>query len=320
MSHSLLVTAFTLHQAGALAEARQTYDQLLLAEPEHAEAHYLMGMLHWQEQDLPRAMLFLEQAVNLKPDSIRYRSHFADLLRVLGEPAKALPHYQYLIEESPQNADFYNTLGSIFQELGDFAQAEVAYQKAIRLHPLHPEAVYNLANLWQERGDWRRAIHYYKQTIRIHPGHVEGHFNMGVVWQTQEKFERAVTCYERALELSPDHFRGLSNLAQSLHRLGRLPEAAKRYQQALALQDHFVLNFNLAGVWQESGDPVAAIAYYDKARTLAPDFPATYQLLIPLLVGQKHLDEAAKYLDLAHQHFSETEGWVQQLAQLIQQA
>ena len=52
---SLLQQAVALHQAGRLVEARAVYQRILMAQPRHADALHLLGVIRAQQRRLDEA-------------------------------------------------------------------------------------------------------------------------------------------------------------------------------------------------------------------------------------------------------------------------
>jgi predicted Zn-dependent protease len=66
---SALTAAIDLHQTGQLAPAAQLHRQVLLREPDNADALHLYGVLVHQQGDPRRALELIDRAVALRPDS-----------------------------------------------------------------------------------------------------------------------------------------------------------------------------------------------------------------------------------------------------------
>ena len=63
-----LRAAIALHQAGQLGQAAQVYQQVLAQDPSNADALHLLGVLHHQQGNNPRAVELIGRAVALRPN------------------------------------------------------------------------------------------------------------------------------------------------------------------------------------------------------------------------------------------------------------
>jgi hypothetical protein len=113
-----LAAARERHRAGAIDEAAAIYQTVLLREPEHARALYLLGVANLQRGDPEGAIALLERARAAAPD----------------------------------DAEVPNTLGEALRVLGRHAAAAEAFRAALLLAPAHPHAAANLARVASAAG------------------------------------------------------------------------------------------------------------------------------------------------------------------------
>ena len=99
--------------------------------------------------------------------------------------------------------------------------------------------------------------------------------------------------------LSPTRMRAITetNLGSALHEAGRLDEAVARYEKAAALQPDYAPAYNNLGVTlRAQGRVDAAIAAYEKGLALKDDYPDLHYNLANALLEQNRADEAAAHL------------------------
>jgi tetratricopeptide (TPR) repeat protein len=126
--------ARTLDQAGLRPQARQAWNAILDAIPDHVEATARSGRLAWEDGEIVLASKLLERATQA---------------------------------EVPASVWF--DLGLVRQDLRDDAGAAIAYRKAIDLKPDHAEATFNLGVVLQEAGFLDDAMRAYAQAYRLRP-------------------------------------------------------------------------------------------------------------------------------------------------------
>jgi tetratricopeptide (TPR) repeat protein len=126
--------ARTLDQAGLRPQARQAWNAILDAIPDHAEASSRSGRLAWEDGEIALAAKFLER-----------------------------------VTKAEVPASVWFDLGLVRQDLRDHAGAAAAYRKAIELRPDHAEATFNLGVVLQETGNLGEAMRAYAQAYRLRP-------------------------------------------------------------------------------------------------------------------------------------------------------
>jgi hypothetical protein len=123
ISESLAV-AVKHHQAGELQCAERIYRQVLQADPSHADALHLLGVLAHQ----------------------------------MGKHELAVEHMRRAIASNPHVAAFHSNLGSAYSALGKLDEAVSSYQRALQIQPRFAEAHNNLGNALKSQGRLDEAV------------------------------------------------------------------------------------------------------------------------------------------------------------------
>jgi tetratricopeptide (TPR) repeat protein len=100
--------------------------------------------------------------------------------------------------------------------------------------------------------------------------------------------------------LSPTRMRAITetNLGTALHESGRLDEAVARYEKAVGLEPDYAPAYNNLGVTlRAQGKVDAAIAAYERGLRLDADYPDLHYNLANALLSQNRADEAAAHLN-----------------------
>ncbi len=215
----LLKEAMAHHQAGRLQEAEQLYQQILRAEPDHAEALHLLGLVAYRVGDNEKASELIAQA----------------------------------IQRSPRNPLFHFNLGVVRQKQDRFDEAVASYEQAVSLNPQYLEAQNNLGNAYRDQGKLEQAVASYRAALRIKPDYAEAHNNLGVALKELGRLHDALASYEQALSLNPNHAEANCNRGIVLKEQHKLDEAVASFQQALKIKPDYAKahhNLGLAFLWQ----------------------------------------------------------------------
>ncbi|MGA2441807.1 MAG: tetratricopeptide repeat protein [Tepidisphaeraceae bacterium] len=276
-----LQSGLSHHQAGRLAEAEKMYRQVLVQQPDHADALHLLGVLAGQTGRLDAGTELIRQAVRLKPDYAEAYNNLGILLKGLGQFDEAIASYRQAIRLKPDYAEAHYNLGIALQNGGQLDQAIASYRQAVRLRADYAEAHSNLGNALKDNGSWHEAIASYRQAIRVKPDLAEAHCNLGNLLKEIGQLDEAVAACRQAIRLKPDFAEAHGNLGNALRSMGQLDEAVAACRQAIRLKPEFAeAHGNLGNALWGMGQLDEAIASFRQAVRLKPDYAKAHSNLI----------------------------------------
>lgn len=145
---STLATAVEHHQSGRLPEAAAIYRQVLNADPDHADANHLLGIVAFQEERFADAVDLIGKARDLAPKETNFNINLGKALSQLGKFTDAAEAFwaggdfttaeticRQAIEHEPENYMPHLLLSYILADLGRPREAEAAVYKAFDLMP-----------------------------------------------------------------------------------------------------------------------------------------------------------------------------------------
>ncbi len=329
-------TAIAHHQAGRLREAEALYRQILQAEPYHADALHLLGLLAHQAVRHDTAVKLISQAIALRGDQPAFhsnlgevyramgklteagqsfrqalrlnadmpeaRNNLGNVLRATGHTQEALEAFRTAIRLRPEFAEAHNNLGQILESRGDLEGAIACHRRAIELNPSFADAHSSLGTALSARGNSADAIRCFEQALQLAPRNGQYHLNLGVVYQSQRKFDQAIACYREALRLAPATALAHNNLGVALREQGHLDEAISAYREGVRVQPDFAeVHFNLGVALEARRELAAAEAEFETAVRLKPGFDDAWIHHSRLLESQGRLDDALALWDRALQ-------------------
>ena len=256
---SLLQQAVALHQAGRLMEARAAYQKILMAQPRHADALHLLGVIAFQTGEHAQAVTLINRAIAINPNNPAQYQNIALAYRDLKQPQEALAHYARAIALNPGYADAYSNRGALLQEMGQ----------------------------------WEAALADYDAALQHNPRLAEGWSNRGAVLRYLKRLEEAVASCDQALALAPDFAAAHNNRGAALHELKQNQEALAAYGRAIALQPGYADAYNNRGaLLRDMRQLDAALADFARAVELQPGSADAYLNRAPALRDLRRLDEA----------------------------
>ncbi|WP_109481000.1 tetratricopeptide repeat-containing glycosyltransferase family protein [Paraburkholderia sp. C35] len=237
--------AFDAHLAGRLDEAERGYRQTLEADPHHADALHLLGVVLLSGGVWAEAEALIRWAISLRDDA-SFHANLADLLmkrRRIPE-AEAACRRAIAIDAGCALAHFL--LAEAANGAARVAEAEQTYRRAIACQPDLIAAHNNLGTLLMSVNRLDEAVAMFHSALAVDPHYIHALYNLGMAQLRSLRLDEAETAFRRALDVRPDHRDALHNLATTYKLAGRYAEAEHCYRQTLASHPDFAdARFNL---------------------------------------------------------------------------
>ncbi len=132
---------------GLFAHAVACLKSALALKPDHAGAHYTLGIALGAQGNTQQAAVHYERALILKPDWADAHNNLGNLLGTNADPDSAVAHYLQALAINPDHAEAHNNLGNSLVEEGRFDDALQHYDRAIAVNPAGTEAHYHRARI-----------------------------------------------------------------------------------------------------------------------------------------------------------------------------
>jgi tetratricopeptide (TPR) repeat protein len=132
------------HRAGRLSEAERLCRQILQAEPHHADAANLLGLLAAQTGQPAAALGCFAHAVGCRSDVAAFHCNLGNALQSLGRDEEAIGWFRSGLALAPDHAGLHSNLGVALRRQGRLAEAIASLRRALALQPDHPGIRQNL--------------------------------------------------------------------------------------------------------------------------------------------------------------------------------
>ena len=182
-------------------QAKAQCQKVLQCAPDHAEAHYLLGVIAVRAGRLPEAS-----------------KHFADAL-----------------QRASNNPAGHNNFGAFLKQLGQLDQARVSFETAIAQKADYAEAWIHLGNLLQIQEQPERSLEALGQGIKLRPDIAEAHHNRGQLLLQLGRIDGALLSLKQAVALRPDYASAFNQKAHAHLLLNRPDLTLLHAERALAL-------------------------------------------------------------------------------------
>lgn len=263
-SQLLLSVAHAHHTAGRTAEAEGLYQQVLIAQPNHAGALNRLGVLLLQTGRADAAVVRLRRASEIDPSSAMVLSNLGAALRQTSDFDGALNVLQQAVKLDPTLAMAHMNLASALLDLNQPSEALVAIEKSLSLDPQSADAHNNRGNALKALARWDEAIETYHIALSLSPELAAAHSNLGVALMEMNDLPTAIAHYRKAIELDPNYAEAFGNLANALAASGDLEAALLAAAHGVNLSPNNVHgHWNLAVVLLSRGDYIAGWDEYE---------------------------------------------------------
>jgi tetratricopeptide (TPR) repeat protein len=132
---ALFFQALEDEEAGRLSEAREKYEKILAAVPDHVDALVNLGtILFLSGHETAAASRYL-QALALNPDHVEANYNLANLLEGQGEMDAAILFYKKAIQAEPEFADAHFNLAMVLEARGYTRDARHHWRRYLELEP-----------------------------------------------------------------------------------------------------------------------------------------------------------------------------------------
>jgi tetratricopeptide (TPR) repeat protein len=205
--------------------------------PDQAEAHRILGVAHWADEQYDRSMTALNQAVRLNPQDERSRMALADVLGTAGRSAEAEQVLKETIQMEPESGQAHYRLGQLYQAQSLLPLAIQELEKAAALNPLVGlDHLYEtIGGLYVNQASLDAAVAAYGKRIDANPNSAEAHRKLGEIYFLQGRHDEALTEFSVTHLLDPASADAYAASGQVYLRLARYADAVTASRRAIAL-------------------------------------------------------------------------------------
>ena len=225
-----------LFQHGYLDQAAESFQQVIAAKPDDAEAYYNLGTLYLRKNDLAQAQRYLEQTVKLRPEYPEAWNNLGMIAGQQNQPDQAMRNFKRSLELRPDYVIALLNLGNICRRQGNTSEAERLLNRAIELEPQNAEANYSLGMLYVRQSDLARSVALLQKAVELRPEYPDAINNLGVLYVRLGKNAEAEQEFAKCISVAPNFDQAYLNLARLYMLLQEKEKARDTLQALLKLQ------------------------------------------------------------------------------------
>jgi tetratricopeptide (TPR) repeat protein len=168
-----------------------------------------------------------ETLIAREPAYVALRNDAAALYLEIGQPDRALRHFDAVRRLQPESAVAEYNVGVALEALGRTSEAGAHYAAAIRLDPNYSAAHNNLGNIELAGGRLPDARREYERAVESGAANAEAHNNLGAVVLASGDAPGAIAYLSDAIRLRAIYPEAHFNLARAYAASGRLADARR---------------------------------------------------------------------------------------------
>lgn len=180
---------------GNMERARVCFEMALEQDPAHAKAYNNLGVLAWQEEDLERAMSYLEKALDLAPVDGDILVNAAKVLEAAGHYETAAQFLEIYLAAHPQDTESWND----YREMISRGAQSWSPQN---LDESVAEIYLEMGQRLVEKGDIQGAAQAFARAARLKPHGFEAYLQLGLLHLRLDQLQEALEMLEQARSLN----------------------------------------------------------------------------------------------------------------------
>lgn len=286
---------------GKGANAKETFEAVLQAQPDNAEALIGLARCAFAEHDAEGASSRAAQALAKNPNSQEALAFQAALLRSQGKLDEAVAVYDRMLALKPDHLTANLDKAHIEIQRGKFDAAAADIATARKLTPNNLLVAYTQALLDYSRNNNAAALESLQKVLRAAPEHMPSILLAGAVELRLGSLQQAEQHLKKYLESGPKDSRYARKLLAGVYISSARPaDAVAVLAPVLADGASDPQLLALAGeAAMQVGDFKKAGAYFEQASALAPKAAGLHTSLGLSKLGQGNGADAERELELA---------------------
>lgn len=311
-----------LEDAGELEAALAVYQKVLTVDPGEVELASRVASLLVRQEDFPRAIDVLKDAIKAQPkETGPYLQLALIYAKFLQKPAQALNYANQAIALEPENIEAYQRVYEIELATGDQRKALAALDRALKVQSTDGAFWTKLGKLYAsilfkpdedpKREDIERVNDVFKRAVAAANDDPSILKDAADYFAASQQIPEAIPLYLKVLELEPDDPNAREKLATGFVMTNQRSKAIEMLNEIIAQHPERYQPYDLlAQLLDDEGRPlqlanqaepakaafVKAAAAYQQSLLINPDRARTYLRLGKLLIGPLKESERAEHI------------------------
>ena len=243
-------------------------------KPVSTDAALLLFGIELEAEDNAKARAIAEWLIQQEPDSARGYVALAEVTERMGDVPGAEAVLRRGLAALPGDLALFGALARSRRERSDRVGETGIYREILVAHPDHHATLLALADAQTALGQEEEAIATLERIEAAYPDDLRTQLQLGFRSYEAGQLEAAERRFLRALEAQPEQHeiayflgvvqRKMGKDAEAIESFDRIPPVHERYSDS---------RVQVAGIYEQKGDLVAARLEVDRAREVEPSQP-----------------------------------------------
>ena len=221
---------------GSVPEAIDQLRHTVIAEPENADAHLLLGTVLALQGLRDESLAELQVAVRLSPNSAVFHDRLGEVLSRFVETDAARREFEKALQCDPRLADAHINLSLVLAQQGELDEAAAHLDRALELLGNSREAArahFLRAKIWAAQDQMEKAAIELKRAVRLKPGFADAWSDLGAVLRLERDYDGAEAALDKAVALEPKNPEIEYRLGQAELENGKADAAVRHLKVAI---------------------------------------------------------------------------------------
>jgi tetratricopeptide (TPR) repeat protein len=236
-ARSRVVAAASALKNGQIDAALRQLQAAVEIVPSDPEAHRLLGLVNWIDDQAGRSIEHLRRAIQLAPADERARVLLSDVFASERRLAEAERELMQAADAGVRSGQIPYRLAQIYLRQALLPQAAKAFQDSESLGPVvgRDRFYQSWGSLLVNQADFDGTVAAYSKRIDVNPNNAESHRQLGEIYFLQGRNDEALAEFSMAVWLDPKDAKAHAGAGQVYARQSKHADAAAALQRALSI-------------------------------------------------------------------------------------
>ncbi len=184
---------------------KETYEKLLLLDPNSETLIYNLGVLEYETGDYPKSIPYFERYVKLHPQEMSPHRYLFDIYKKEKKDDLAFAEAKTLVSLNPKEVSPYHFIFEYLNSRGRFKEMVEIMRTGVTHLPDTADLHEYLILAYLKTGNEDLALQEMNEVLKLKPKDVSLLLDVAKLSEKLGKDKEALAAYKRILEISPDH-------------------------------------------------------------------------------------------------------------------
>lgn len=225
--------AFIAQRRGDNRDAIMYYERALQTNPTDATTMGTLAGLYGKLGDKDKKYEYLHMAIEAAPENHQFKKQLAKAYFVEKDYVNAIPLYESLVMEFPDDANYHQRLGFALSQTDRKAEAPAELEKAVALNGGDAFTYAILAKIYNENGMYPKAATAAKAGLALNDGETAFlNYQWGEALSKQNNYEGAIEKFQKVINAKDPVWSGpATKQVDRQLKLIKIREAKKEQEQ-----------------------------------------------------------------------------------------